>query len=242
MAQPRSKPDFTAGVVLADEARHCRALELRVQSGNLYAMQPRREKSVKSSYHASGQFHFKIGGSAPITPTIELPPRFIKESAFRLGPERRCLFAISLENAPTLLQYTGQPYDQRIDLTLPKVDPTRLRRFLPARHPIWRQGYDWRTEPRPNLKVVGRRFTQRCKNWRVHTILQRIIQKLIIPAHQRRPKSLQMTGFEFGPSVARRVSAEVESAGRCILTSPRAEPHGSGIGASTWSEPWDRQP
>jgi hypothetical protein len=85
-------------------------------------------------------------------------------------------------------------------------------------------------------------ITQRCKNWRVHTILQRVIQKFIIPADQRRPKSLQMTGFEYGPSVARRVSAAVESAGRCILTSPRAEPHGGGIGASTWSEPWDRQP
>ncbi len=85
-------------------------------------MQPRRGKAVKSSYHASGQFHFKIGDSAPITPTIELPPRFIKESAFRLGYERRCLFAISLEDAPTLLQYTGQPYDHRINLKLPKVD------------------------------------------------------------------------------------------------------------------------
>ena len=85
-------------------------------------------------------------------------------------------------------------------------------------------------------------ITQRSKNWRVHTILQRVIQKLIIPADQRRPKSLQMTGFEFGPSVARCILAAVESAGRCILTSPRAEPHGSGIGASTWSEQWDRQP
>jgi hypothetical protein len=70
MAQPRSRPDFTAGVVLVDEARECRVLELRVQSGNLYAMQPRRGKAVKTSYHASGQFHFKIGGSARITPTI----------------------------------------------------------------------------------------------------------------------------------------------------------------------------
>jgi hypothetical protein len=122
MARPRSKPDFTAGVVLADRARECRVLELRVQSGNLYAMQPRRGRAVKSSYHASGQFHFKIGDSAPITPTIELPPRFIKESAFLLGDERRCLFAISLENAPTLLQYTWQPYDRRIDLKLPKLD------------------------------------------------------------------------------------------------------------------------
>jgi hypothetical protein len=85
-------------------------------------------------------------------------------------------------------------------------------------------------------------ITQRCKNWRVHTILQRVIHKLIIPADQRRSKSLQMTGFEFGHSVARCVSAAVESAGRCILSSPRAEPHDSSIGASTWSEPWDRQP
>ncbi len=77
---------------------------------------------MKSSYRASGQFHFKIGDSAPITPTIELPPRFIKESAFLLGHERRCLFAISLENARTLLQYTGQPYDCRINLKLPNVD------------------------------------------------------------------------------------------------------------------------
>jgi hypothetical protein len=85
-------------------------------------MQPRLAKAVKSSYHASGQFHFKIGDSPPITPTIELPPQFVKESAFRLGPERRLLFAISLENAPSLLQYTGQPYDRRIDVKPPKLD------------------------------------------------------------------------------------------------------------------------
>ncbi|MFI5057322.1 MAG: hypothetical protein ACHQLQ_03985 [Candidatus Acidiferrales bacterium] len=122
MARPRSKPDFTAGVVLTDEARQCRALELRVRSDNLYAMQPRRGKAAKSSYHSSGEFHFKVGNSAPITPTVELPPRFVKERAFPLGQERRCLFAISLENAPALLQFTGQPYDHRIDLKLPKVD------------------------------------------------------------------------------------------------------------------------
>ena len=28
---------------------------------------------------------------------------------------------------------------------------------------IWRQGYDWRTEPRPNLKVVGRRLPRDAK-------------------------------------------------------------------------------
>jgi hypothetical protein len=122
MARPRSKPDFTAGVVLLDQGRECRVLELRIQSGNIYAMQPRRGKAVKSSYHASGQFHFKIGDSGPITPTIELPPRFVKERAILLGHERRCLFAISLENAPTLLQYTGQPFDRRIDLKLPNVN------------------------------------------------------------------------------------------------------------------------
>ncbi len=122
MARPRSKPDFTAGVVVSDGTKQCRALELRVHSDNLYAMQPRQGKSVKSSYHSSGQFHFKVGGSAPITPTIELPPRFMKECTFPLDGGPRCLFATSLENAPTLLQYTGQPYDQRVDLKLPKVD------------------------------------------------------------------------------------------------------------------------
>jgi hypothetical protein len=121
MSRPRSKTDLTAGVVLSNGSTECRALELRVQSDHLYAMQPRRGKAVKSSYHASGQFHFKIGDSPPITQTVELPPKFIKERAFALGHERRCLFAISLENA-NLLQYTGQPYDCRIDLKLPKVD------------------------------------------------------------------------------------------------------------------------
>lgn len=122
MARPRSKPDFTAGVVVSDGTRQCRALELRVQSDNLYAVQPRQRKSVKSSYHSSGRFHFKVGGSAPITPTIELPPRLMKERASPLDHEPRCLFATSLENVPTLLQYTGQPYDLRVDLKLPKVD------------------------------------------------------------------------------------------------------------------------
>lgn len=32
-------------------------------------------------------------------------------------------------------------------------DPTFRQKLF-----MWRQGYDWRTEPRPNLKVVGRRL------------------------------------------------------------------------------------
>jgi hypothetical protein len=40
--------------------------------------------------------------------------------------------------------------------------------------------------------------------------VSRLIQKLIIPADQRRPKPLQKKGFKFGPSVAR-VSASIES-------------------------------
>src|SRR4029077_16357349 len=110
------------GVVLLDQGRESRVLELRIQSGNIYAMQPRRRKAVKSSYHVSGQFHVKIGDSCPIPPIIELPPRFVEDRAILLGHERRCLFAISLENAATLLQYTGQPFDRRIDLKLANVN------------------------------------------------------------------------------------------------------------------------
>jgi hypothetical protein len=32
-------------------------------------------------------------------------------------------------------------------------DPTFRQKLF-----LWRQGYDWRTEPRPNLKVIGRRL------------------------------------------------------------------------------------
>lgn len=122
MSRPRSKADFTAGVVVWDGEAQYRALELRVHSDSLYAMQPRKGKAVKSSYHTSGQFHFKIGNSLASTPTIELPPRFTKEEAFPLDHKRRCLFSTSLENAPTLLQYAGQLYDRRIDLRLPKLN------------------------------------------------------------------------------------------------------------------------
>jgi hypothetical protein len=71
---------------------------------------------------------------------------------------------------------------------------------------IWRQGYDWRTEPRPTLKVVGRRLPRDVKLTCKHAILTSVIQKLITPADQRLLKTLQITGFEFGPSVAIRLS------------------------------------
>jgi hypothetical protein len=121
MARLRSKPDFTAGVVLTDEFKQCRALELRVLSDTLYAIQPQRKKTAKSSSHSSRQYRFKVGKASPIIQTVELPPRFVKERSFPLGYERRRIFSVSLENAPALLQYTGQPYDCRIDLTLPKL-------------------------------------------------------------------------------------------------------------------------
>ena len=44
-------------------------------------------------------------------------------------------------------------------------------------------------------------------NFKHTEVLQGVIQKLIISADQRRPKPLQMTGFEFGPSVAPRLGA-----------------------------------
>src|ERR1700739_2312283 len=59
----------------------------------------------------------------------------------------------------------------------------------------------------PESESRWQTITLRCKNSRVHTILPRVIQKLIIPANQRCPKPLQMTGFEFGPSVATRLSS-----------------------------------
>jgi hypothetical protein len=95
---------------------------LLVKSDNLYALQPSRSKTRKISYHESGVSHYKVGSSAPILPFVDLPPRFLKESALPLSHTRRRLFAVSLENMPTLLQYTGQPYDRKIGIRLPKVD------------------------------------------------------------------------------------------------------------------------
>jgi hypothetical protein len=122
MAQLRSKPDFTAGVVISEDNRKVRAVELLVKSDNLYALQPSRGKTRKVSYHESGQSHYKVGSSAPILPFVDLPPRFLKESALSLTHTRRRLFAVSLENMQTLPQYTGQPYDRKIEIRLPNVD------------------------------------------------------------------------------------------------------------------------
>jgi hypothetical protein len=118
----RSKPDFLAGLVVFDGTKQLRALEVLVKSGNLYALQPRRGRARKVSYHESGQSHYKIGDSAPILPIVDLPTRFLKERAFPLSHNRRRLFAVSLENLPILLPYTGQPYDRKIELCLPKVE------------------------------------------------------------------------------------------------------------------------
>jgi len=124
MARIRSKPDFTAGFVTWIGGKALRALELRVKGDDLYAMQPRHVQTEKVSYHASGQSHIKVGNSKPILPFQKLPPRFLKEEAHRLRRERYQLFTISLENAPTLLPYTGQEYDTKIDLHVPQVDGT----------------------------------------------------------------------------------------------------------------------
>lgn len=122
MPRPRSKPDFTAGVVISDDNTEVRVIELLVKSDNLYALQPSRGKTRKVSYHESGQSHYKVGSSAPILPFSDLPPRFLKESALPLSHTRRRLFAVSLENLSTLLLHTGQPYDRKIGIRLPKVD------------------------------------------------------------------------------------------------------------------------
>jgi len=122
MARSRQKPDFTAGVVLSKGQRQLRALELRVKADNLFALQPRPGKMLKTSYHESGQFHAKFGTGAPILPVVDLPSRFLKESAFPLGLRSRQLFTISLENAEGLLQYTGQCYDRRIEIRMPNID------------------------------------------------------------------------------------------------------------------------
>lgn len=122
MARLRSKPDFNAGFITWIDDKPLRALELCVRGDDLYAIQPKRGRSQKTSYHSSGQFHIKVGDSAPILPTADLPPRFIKEYARHLGHDRRRLFTISLENALSLLPYTGQEYDKRVDLHVPKID------------------------------------------------------------------------------------------------------------------------
>ena len=122
MARIRSKPDFTAGFVTWIGGKALRALELRVNGDDLYAMQPRHVHTEKVSYHASGQSHIKVGNSKPILPFQKLPPRFLKEEAQRLRHGRYRLFAISLENAPTLLPYMGQEYYTRFDLHVPQVD------------------------------------------------------------------------------------------------------------------------
>src|SRR5215472_10059353 len=55
-----------------------------------------------------------------------------------------------------------------------------------------------------------------------HTILPRVIQKLIIPADQRRPKPLQMQGLSLDLWL-RRVSAAVESTARGIGSHEQAK-------------------
>ena len=91
--------------------------------------------------------------------------------------------------------------------------------------------------------------------------LSGLIQKPIIPADQRRSKPLQMTGLSLDLRL-QHVSAASEILPRphglaarlrnvhgnkssiAVPSSNGAnyDPRGSGIGRSTWSEPWDRQP
>jgi hypothetical protein len=122
MARPRSKPDFTAGVVVSGKGIQRRILELQIRSDNLYAIQPQRKMPRKGSHQALEPLRRKAGESMAITAMTELRLRFAKERAFQLGHEPRHLFGIDLADVLNAPQYTGQLYDRRIDLKLPKTD------------------------------------------------------------------------------------------------------------------------
>jgi hypothetical protein len=73
---------------------------------------------AKISYHASGQHHLKLGDGPAMFVRHEDQPAWIRLE--------KNIFAKSLENFSTLLQYKGERADDKFDLELPPASSTTM--------------------------------------------------------------------------------------------------------------------
>src|SRR5262245_34276590 len=93
----------------ADVRRFC---QVHVsQNDDVYVLQPRKGKSVKVSYHESGQRHVKIGQGPPMFVMRLDKPEWI------LQEER--VWSQSFENFKDLLPYRGEPANAVFEIDLP---------------------------------------------------------------------------------------------------------------------------
>lgn len=115
MRRTRKKTaDYHACIVVRSSGVAKRAMEILVSGNDLYALQPRKDVSIKTSYHESGTFHVKVGkrlaisGSRPHAPT-----RHLREDSRAVGALRKRLYSVSLENYTKLLDLDSSvDYDE----------------------------------------------------------------------------------------------------------------------------------
>jgi hypothetical protein len=102
----------------ADVRRFC---EVRVKGNDVYILQPRKGKSVKISYHESGQQHLTIGSGVPLLPPMQPDP--IEAILTEEKP-----WSNSFENFADLLPYKRENANDvfEIDLVPLQSDPKTI--------------------------------------------------------------------------------------------------------------------
>jgi hypothetical protein len=106
--------DYHACVIVRSASESKRALEILVRGSDLYAVQPRKGASIKTSYHESGVFHVKLGKKLVISSSRpHIPTQVLLEDASTVGPFRERVYSKSLENFAKLLDVkSGADYDE----------------------------------------------------------------------------------------------------------------------------------
>ena len=106
--------EFTLRINLSSGSDVRRFCQVRVdQNDNTYVFQPRKDESIKTSYHESGQRHLKIGnGPAMFVRHLDRPKWIRREQP---------VWEQSFENFSDLLPYNGQSADGIFEIDLPTI-------------------------------------------------------------------------------------------------------------------------
>jgi hypothetical protein len=112
--------DYHACIVVRSSGVAKRALEILVRGNDLYAFQPRKGVSIKTSYHESGAFHVKVGKRLAISSSRpHAPTRHLREDSRAVGALRECVYSVSLENYTNLLDLdSSADYDETAEFEI----------------------------------------------------------------------------------------------------------------------------
>ncbi len=118
MSRPSVADEYILRVNLKSGTDRRRFCEVHVKGNDVYVFQPRKGKSVKISYHESGQRHLKIGDG---------PAMFVQElNPLKWIKLEEHVWPKSFENFASLLPYKGQPADDIFDIDLPTASANTI--------------------------------------------------------------------------------------------------------------------